>query len=206
MASEEGTIVTNYGPKGLTWEYGEDGVPYMTDFGWECQENKSGTQMPAEYGGGTYEDGESKFNHTLLALEQLVPGKTYSYSNKGWPCYADRYDTNLQKAWSEEYAGGAANGIELYRTTGKYSLVPTEAIGYAYPEMSQTNKENRALFAPVMKQGSWKCVYANSDEEFDALWNEMVTTCKGYGYDAYVAEKIEHINACFATYNADLIK
>ncbi|MGN1370240.1 MAG: hypothetical protein ACI4WX_15325 [Aristaeellaceae bacterium] len=197
LCTEEGTIIQNYGPKGLCWDYDENGVPYMTEFGWACQENKKVTQMPAEYGGGTFEDGESKFNHHLLSLEQLVPGKTYSYSYKGWPCYAERYNTNLQKAWSEEYANGATSGIQLYRETGKYSLVPSSAIAYSYPEMSQANKEARALFAPEMKKGSWKCVYAADDAEFDKLWNEMVTTCKSYGYDAYVAEKLEQIHACF---------
>ena len=199
MCTEEGTIVTNYGPKGLCWDYGEDGVPYMTDFGWQCQEDKKGTQMPAEYGGGTYEDGESKFNHVLLSLEQLVPGKTYSYSNKGWPCYAERYNTNLQNAWSEEYANGATSGIELYRQTGKYSLVPAEAVAFSYPEMSQESKEARALFAPVMKQGSWDCVYAEDDAQFESLWADMVAKCKSYGYDDYVAEKLEDIYECFDT-------
>ena len=197
LCSEEGTIIQNYGPKGLCWDYDENGIPYMTEFGWEANEKKADTQMPAEYGGGTFQDGESKFNHVLLALEQMIPGKTYSYSNKGWPCYAERYNTALQKAWSADYAGGATSGIELYRNTGKYSLVNSEAIGWAFPEMSQANKEARALFAPVMKQGSWSCVYAADDAEFDKLWNEMVQKCKDYGYDAYIAEKVEHIHACF---------
>lgn len=197
LCTEEGTIIQSYGPKGLCWDYDETGVPYMTDFGWQCQEDKDGTQMPAEYGGGTYQDGESAFNHALLALEQLVPGKTYSFSNKGWPCYAERYNTALQNAWAQDYAGGATSGIQLYRETGKYSLVNSAVIAYQLPEMSQASKEARALFAPVMKQGSWNCVYAADDAEFDKLWNEMVSTCKSYGYDAYVAEKIEHIHAQF---------
>ena len=197
LCTEEGTIIQNYGPKGLCWDYDDNGIPYMTEFGWEANEKKADTQMHAEYGGGTFQDGESKFNHVLLALEQMIPGKTYSYSNKGWPCYAERYNTALQKAWSADYAGGATSGIELYRNTGKYSLVNSEAIGWAFPEMSQANKEARALFAPVMKQGSWSCVYAADDAEFDKLWNEMVQKCKDYGYDAYVAEKVEHIHACF---------
>ena len=197
LCTEEGSITQSYGPKGLCWDYDANGIPYMTEFGWACQENGSETQMPAEYGGGTYTDGESKFNHELIAKEQLVPGKTYSYSVKGWPCYAERYNTPLQKAWSENYANGATSGIQLYRETGRYSLVNSIAAGYAYPEMSQANKEARALFAPVMKQGSWACVYAANDAEFDKLWNEMVTKCKDYGYDAYVAEKIEQIHACF---------
>ena len=197
LSTEEGTIVVHCGPKGLCWDYDENGIPYMTEFGWACQENGADTQMPAEYGGGTYNDGQSRINHEMLGVDQMVPGKTYSYSIKAWPCYAERYNTALQKAWSENYAGGATSGVELYRQTGKYSLVNSAAAGYAYPEMSQANKEARALFAPVMKQGSWACVYAADDAEFDKLWNEMVTKCKDYGYDAYVAEKTEHIHACF---------
>ena len=197
LCTEEGTIIQNYGPKGLCWDYDDNGIPYMTEFGWEANEKKADTQMPAEYGGGTFQDGESKFNHVLLALEQMIPGKTYSYSNKGWPCYAERYNTALQKAWSENYANGATSGIELYRNTGKHSVVNSDVIAWAFPEMSQANKEARALFAPVMKQGSWSCVYAVDDAEFDKLWNEMVQKCKDYGYDAYVAEKVEHIHACF---------
>lgn len=196
LCTEEGIIVQTYGPKGLCWDYGEDGVPYMTDFGWQCQENRAETQMPAEYGGGTFQDGESKFNHETIKLEQMIPGKTYSYSYKGWPCYAERYQTALSEAWSTEYAGGATSGIELYRNKNQVSVVPDVAVSWTYPDMSDASKEARALFAPVMKDGSWKCVMAETEEQFDQLWNEMVTTCKSYGYDDYVAEKMVSINEC----------
>ena len=200
LCTEEGAIVSNYGPQGLCWDYGEDGVPYMTDFGWECYEHNSSTEMPAEYGGGTFQDGENKFNHETIKVEQMIPGKTYSYSVKGWPCYNERYATELSKAWSEEYANGATSGIDLYRTTGKASVVPAVAIAYSFPEMSDTAKENRALFAPEMKNGSWKCAYAESEEEFETLWAQMVETCKSYGYDDFVAEKKVAIQACFDLY------
>lgn len=198
LCTEEGIIIQNYGPKGLCWDYNAEGIPEMTDFGWECQEKKKETEMPAEYGGGTYEDGESKFNHETIKVEQMIPGKTYSYSYKGWPCYTDRYATNLSKAWSEDYAAGAKTGVELYRQTGKVSVVPSSQNNWVKADLSDAGKEKRALFAPAMKQGSWKCVYAESDEEFEALWNEMVTTCKGYGYDDVVAEKVEDIQKCLA--------
>ena len=198
LCTEEGLIVQSYGPKGLCWDYGEDGVPYMTDFGWQCQEDKANTQMPDEFGGGTFQDGESKFNHETIKLEQMIPGKTYSFSNKGWPCYAERYATELSKAWSEEYANGATSGIELYRNTGKVSVVPDNTRAWPYPDMSDASKEARALFAPQMKEGSWKCVMAETEEEFESLWASMVETCKNLGYDAYVAEKMESINQCFA--------
>ena len=48
-----------------------------------------------------------------------------------------------------------------------------------------------------MKQVSWASVFAESEEQFEQLFDEMVNTCKSYGYDAYVAEKIEHVHAQF---------
>lgn len=202
LCSEEGIIIANYGPKGLCWDYNASGVPEMTEFGWACQEARKETQMPAEYGGGTFEDGENKLNNQMILLEQIVPGKTYTFSYKGWPCYIDRYATNLSKTWSKDYANGAANGAELYRTTGKVSIVPYVANSFVKAEASETSKSARGLFAPVMKQFSWKCVYAETDAEFDALWNEMVTTCKSYGYDDVVAEKMIDIQRCFDLMNA----
>ncbi len=97
-----------------------------------------------------------------------------------------------------EYAGGAKNGVELYRQTGKVSLVPSAANSFVKAESSEAAKSARGLFAPVMKQFSWKCVYAETDEEFEALWKEMVETCKSYGYDDVVAERMADIQRCFA--------
>ncbi|MBR1584829.1 MAG: hypothetical protein IJ662_04755 [Clostridia bacterium] len=203
LCSEEGMIVQNYGPKGLTWDYGEDGVPYMTDFGWQCQEDKQNTQMPTEYGGGTFQDGESKINHETIKLEQMIPGKTYSFSYKGWPCYAEHYATELSKAWSEEYAGGATSGVDLYRKTGKASVQSPAAIAYSKASLSEEGQQKRAQFAPIMKEYSWKCVYSADDAEFDANWKYMVETCKSYGYDDVVAEKLADIQNCFAYMDAN---
>lgn len=197
MCSIEGNIVTFYGPQGLCWDYNAEGVPEMTEFGWACQEFKKETEIPAEYGGGTFEDGESKFNNYTLLLEQMIPGKTYSISYKGWPCYADRYATSLSKAWTEDYANGAKNGIELYKQTGKVTVCAPAATSFAKAESTEDTNSKRALFAPVMKQNSWKCVYAETDEEFEAIWKEMVETCKSYGYDDVVAERMVDIQRCF---------
>ena len=197
LTSEEGIIVSNYGPKGLCWDYGEDGVPYMTDFGWQCQEDAQNTQMPEEYGGGTFMDGQNKINHETLKFEQMIPGKTYSFSNKGWPCYAEHNATALSKAWSEEYANGATSGIDLYRKTGKASVVSPAAIAFTKAPASDEAQAKRAQFAPIMKEYSWKCVYAKDDAEFDSLWKEMVETCKSYGYDDVAAEKLADIQKCF---------
>ena len=202
LCSEEGIIVQNYGPKGLTWDYNAEGVPEMTEFGWSCQEDKENTQMPAEYGGGTFMDGESKINHETIKLEQMIPGKNYSFSYKGWPCYAERYATNLSKAWSEEYANGATSGVELYRNTGKVSVKDPVASAYAKASLSEDGQQKRAQFAPLIKEYSWKCANSANDEEFEANWKYMVETAKSYGYDDVMAEYIVDIQNCFAAMDA----
>ena len=206
MCSIEGNMITYYGPKGLCWDYNAEGIPEMTEFGWACQEFKKETEMPAEYGGGTFEDGEEKFNNHTLLLEQTVPGKTYSISYKGWPCYEGRYTTSLKEAWSTEYANGAKNGVELYKQTGKVTVCAPAATAFVKAEASEDAKSKRALFAPVMKQGSWKCVYSETDEEFEANWKEMVETAKSYGYDDVVAEKMVDIQRCFDYIDANTAK
>ncbi|NLO86180.1 MAG: extracellular solute-binding protein [Clostridiales bacterium] len=196
IASEEGIIVGEYGPQGLTWDYDENGVPYMLDFGWSCYEERKETEMPAENGGGTFEDGMNAFNNTIYKLHQNALGKEYSYHVEGWASYAERYDSNLSKAWQANYANGAANGVELYRETEQVSIAPSASITYAKAALSDDGNAKRAMFAPVMKQFSWQCVMAETEEQFEALWNEMVTTCKSYGYDDVAAEKLVDIQNC----------
>jgi len=203
LCSEEGMIIQNYGPKGLCWDYNADGVPEMTEFGWLCQEDRANTEMPAEYGGGTFQDGESKINHETIRLEQMIPGKTYSFSYKGWPCYADHYSTALSKAWSEEYADGATSGVDLYRRKNQVSVMSPAAIAYSHTALSEEGQQKRAQFAPIMKEYSWKCVYSETDEEFDANWKFMVETAKSYGYDDVTAEYMEDIQKCFAFMDAN---
>ena len=54
-----------------------------------------------------------------------------------------------------------------------------------------------------MKEGSWKCVYAETPEQFEQLWQDMVTTARSYGYDDVVAEKMADIEKCFAFIDAN---
>ena len=90
--------------------------------------------------------------------------------------------------------------MELYRQTGKVSVDPVYEFSKA--QLSAEGQEKRALFAPEMKTGSWNCVYAETEEEFEKLWDEMVTKCKSLGYDDVAAEKMVDIQKCFDAINA----
>ena len=70
-------------------------------------------------------------------------------------------------------------------------MVSPAAIAYTKASPSDDYQQKRALFAPVMKEGSWKCVYSETEEEFEANWKSMVETCKSYGYDDAVQAALE---------------
>ena len=93
-------------------------------------------------------------------------------------------------------------GIRLKKRWG-ILILALAAIAYSKAALSEEGQQKRAQFAPVMKEYSWKCVYSESDEEFDANWNSMVETCKSYGYDDVVAEKMADIENCFAYMDAN---
>ena len=55
LCTPEGYMVSQYGPKGETWDYDEEGNTYFTEFGKKCNQDKNGTKM--ENHEGTYHDG-----------------------------------------------------------------------------------------------------------------------------------------------------
>ena len=181
LCSTEGIMTTWNGPQGLCWDYDADGQPYGTDFGWECWKNGSATEMPAEYGGGTYTDGQNALNNSTILQNAYDPEGGFCYNHDAWNDGIKRLENNMLIAWSKDYANGARTGVEYYKQTGQFSLHP--ATMYTIGARSDDLANKRAQFAPIMKEYSWKCVYSETDEEFQANWTEMVDKCKAFGYD-----------------------
>jgi len=181
LCSTEGLMINYNGPQGLCWDYDANGQPVGTEFGWECWKNGSTTEMPAEYGGGTYQDGMNAINNSTILMNAYDPDGGFCYNHDAWSDGIARLENNMLKAWSADYANGAHTGVEYYKQTGQFSLHP--ATMYTVAAKSDDLNNMRAQFAPIMKEYSWKCVYAASDEEFTTLWNEMVDKCKAFGYD-----------------------
>lgn len=184
LCSTEGIMTNHNGPQGLTWDYDENGLPYGTEYGWQAWRDKENTEVPAENGGGTYMDGESALNNTTVMHNAQDPEGGFYYNHDAWEDGIKQLENPLRNAWSEEYAGGARTGVEFLRSTGRYSLHP--GTSYSYADKGDDLNTARGQFAPIMKEYSWKCVYAESDEEFETLWNEMVEKCKAFGYDDVV--------------------
>lgn len=185
LCSTEGIMIDQNGPQGLCWDYDENGQPYGTEFGWQCYTDDTNTDMPEEYGGGKYADGRSALNNTTIMKNAYDPEGGFCYNHDAWEDGIARLSNPLRDAWSAEFADGARTGVEMLKKTGRFSLHP--ATSYTYKDKGTDLNNMRAQFAPVIKNGSWQCVYAASDEEFEAKWAEMVAQAKAFGYDEVVA-------------------
>ncbi len=185
LCSPEGIMINTNGPQGLCWDYDANGIPVGTEFGWKCWKDGDNTDMPAEYGGGKYTDGRSALNNTTIMINAKSPAGDYLYNHDAWPDGIAQLANPLREDWGTQFAQGARTGVEYLQKTGRYSVHP--ATNYVYADKGADLNNIRAQFAPIMKEYSWKCVYAANDEEFTALWNEMVTKCKSFGYDDVVA-------------------
>lgn len=187
LSTPEGTLVMNWGPKGTVWDYDEDGNTYMTEFGLQAMENRT-IDMIDGYA-GTWEDGQSKINNLTWSLAAVNPdsanGETYSYSL--WESYKTREVSDIEQDWRDHT--GALDVNEYLEEGDHLSIV----IGTTYSAGTMSNELTTTWnqVAEAVKNGSWQAIYANSDEEFDAIVETMRENAISYGYEEVTAYQAE---------------
>lgn len=176
LSTPEGYMVTQYGPKGETWDYDEEGNTYFTELGKKCNQDKMGTKM--EKHEGTYHDGELQINNLTWALDAENPdsnGETYNC--KDWKSELVEPETEIEKDWAEKTE---CITIDDYMEKGKYTVAPVSA--YAKPEMDQELSTIWNQVTTAIKTGSWQAMYAKTDAEFDKIVDNMKKEAESYGY------------------------
>ncbi len=59
-------------------------------------------------------------------------------------------------------------------------------------------KTKRSECGEVIKEYSWRMVFAQDESEFDSLWQEMKGKIKGFGYEDVVAYDMENFKIASA--------
>lgn len=205
LYTPEGMMIIQNGPEGLTWEI-KDGKPAFTEFGLKVVPNNTTDDVPAEYGGGTYQGGGLGYFAAPLFTE-INPETNESYTWRTWSSYLDTmsvendprwkaledwrdfYDTKTQKQYLEDHD-------QLSVKPGT-TLVP--------PDLDSDLMQIQGQVQNSVREASWKMVYANSDEEFNSLLTQVTETVKGFGLDkldAFYVEYLKDLNAaCEAVIN-----
>lgn len=164
------------GPEGLTWEMTEAG-PVLTEFGIQALMNGE-AQVPEEWGGGIWSEGGSALNYKPVTQCELSPDG-YAYAFELWDSVRDMEATVLDLAWREYMqADSTMDYLEQHGmivvAAGHPGSIATEST-----DISTMRSQCRTIIVDY----SWQMIFAESEEEFYRLLNEMQTKAVSLGYN-----------------------
>lgn len=180
LATPEGRMTFEYGPKDVCWYYGEDGKTYFTELGRTAKLDPK-TEMSGGYS-GTFEDGNFKMNNTTWALDTQNPdsnGETYNY--RKWASFTTEPGSDIEADW-REFTGCVTPDERLKQTDYIVSPGTTYSGGVRSDELQVVWNQ----VTTCIKDNSWKAIYANTDAEFDQIVADMIAQADEYGYDQCV--------------------
>ena len=175
-ASPEGVTFQHDGIEGLNYTVNEEGkfVPYKDN---ALMDN---LPVPDEFGGGGYSDGNNQINQWIVSAICVNPLTGERYAQKYWQSYKDMTMTDMKREWQEMY--GAEDPVDWMKKNGK--LLASPSVDFTPPA---DNNDIIALRAEVNKclcDYTWQLIMTcSTDEEFEAMWDEMTEQLIGFGYD-----------------------
>ncbi len=191
LATPEGSMTMWYGPKGLMWDYNEQGGMYFTDLGLACSNDSkydlSGVEWVSPYSGksytlsGNFNDGCIQINNTTLNKDFVNPdhesklGETFNKDS--WVSYVTASSYDIQQDW-RDWSGVAL--ADHYMEKHPYTVAPD--VPYAETPKSDELAVKWSQVTTTIKTYSWRAIYAKSDGEFNFHLNEMKRLCNSYGY------------------------
>ncbi len=162
--------------KDLTYEI-IDGKQTMTDFG----KNAWGDSLsvPDELGGGSYKDGFPQMNANIGNKFDIDPESGESYDVGLWETSIKLNRTLLDDNWEKQF--GAPNMVDYLQSRNMLDVIP--GCAYTRPTEDSELSNKRLQCGTLVRETSWKMVFAKDEAEFNQLWNDMKTQLTGFGYD-----------------------
>ncbi len=166
------------GPQGYLWDI-KDGKPVPTEEGEKYLADPFNFMASEEIGGGQFDKGRMMTNATIQSTRDIDPATGESFVYDGWSSVIEGKRTKLDDEWTERY--GSKNAKEYLVENDKFEVSPG-ALMKTVQDPSDI-ATTRASVQETLINSSWKMVFANNEEEFNKLWDEMVEEMKGLGYD-----------------------
>ncbi len=191
LATPEGSMTMWYGPRGLTWDYNEEGGMYFTELGkktsTDSKTDMNGIVWTSPYTGkqytlsGTFNDGCLQINNTTLAKDMVNPdGKLGEAFNRDtWVSEQTAASYEIQEDW-RTWAGHSL-ADQYFEAIHKYTVMPD--IPYSESAKSDDLKVKWDQCAKAIRTNSWRAIFAKADGEFNMHIMNMRNQCKAYGYD-----------------------
>ncbi|MCK5157377.1 MAG: extracellular solute-binding protein [Spirochaetales bacterium] len=185
MYSYDGLWQLTNGPKGVIWDLDEDGIPYVTENGWDIIDN--GKDLP---GGGKIGEGTSTINSVGLSLASIYPTYGVPLNSNYWASSKGREPTKLMQDWQE--TTGYKTTTDLLIDKGMYT--PRPLWMGVVPPMSDEIQILVSQIGEIIKTDSWLLVFAKDEEEFQQIYRNMVKKAKGLGLDKVLEWDMKVLN------------
>lgn len=177
-ASPDGLEYQHIGIEGFNYERGADGKLIIKN------ENAlmDNLPVPAEWGGGGYNDGNNAINQWIVDAISINPKTGEPYSRSYWSSYKAATQTEMKRQWAEKF--GAAEPAEWMKKNNRLIVSPNVSV--TLPTDPNDIAIIRNSCEEILEEYSWKMIFCKSEAEFDALWDEMVAKMDGNDFDQVV--------------------
>ncbi|MCM1307355.1 MAG: extracellular solute-binding protein [Butyrivibrio sp.] len=182
FATPQGNLEQQYGPKGLCWDYDENGKTYLTELG-KLTATDNNTEMTSDnpdyqiYCGDTFRNGMQKINNIVWSLDAINPESGETFNKKGWASeQVPPAEGSIEAIWREN---NNAESMDKYLDArGKFIISQK----YSYAE-GKKDADLKLVWEQVTKSittWSWRAIEADTEEEFENAVNEMLKEAKSY--------------------------
>ncbi len=190
LATPEGSMTMWYGPRGLMWDYDENGGMYFTELGDACNKDSkydlTGVEWTSPYTGKTYtlsgnfNDGCIQANNTTYTKDAINPDSKLgeAFNKDTWVSVQNAVSYPIQEDW-RNWANASLADI-YFENIGHYTVMPD--LSYSESSKDDTLKVKWEQCAKSITTNSWLAIYAKADGEFDMHIRNMINQCNSYGY------------------------
>lgn len=185
-ASPEGMSYYASGLEGLTYTI-ENGKPVSTEYGLTAWADNS--PVPEEYGGGNYKDGNQQINSSIVNTMDTNPNTGEAYLTDLWPSTLNNFKTKMDESWEAQF--GVSSPVEYLEQNSMLSVIPGS--NYIKPAEDSELQNKRTQCDTVVKEASWKMVFAKDETEFYKIWDDIKERLTGFGFDDVVAADMNYI-------------
>lgn len=174
----EASLTLNNGPQGFLWDI-VDGKMVATD---TYKENYGTGEDLLMENGEKYENPYA--NQPAISPATVIPKYNQTITMGGWEDVIELSlkDNALMEDWAEFY--GADTPVDWLKQHDGIVYRP-EAYTLLEPVPTELTLVQDSV-KEVVKEKSWKMIYAKDEAEFDAIYDEMYKECEGLGIQRLV--------------------
>ena len=175
LASPEGLAFQHCGIEGFTYEVNEKGKYNQINDN-ALMDN---LPVPEEFGGGGYQDGNNAINQWLCASICTNPATGETYDVKFWETYIEKNMTDMKREWMAHF--DAENSVDWMKKNGKLLASPNVSVALEVDTNDITLIRND--INKVLCKYTWRMFAAETDEDFEVLWDTMDKEMEGLDYN-----------------------